>query len=188
MNANVIWLGILPIVLFAILDSRTSKKSAVIAAAVSAAVEVLFSLFYSKGGLDYLTLLAVVILAASVVFSLKKDDTFYFKISGSISWIIFAVVMIVSALLLDKPLLTLMTEKYVGFDQLAKTNPAINIEVIKTLLNKLSASLPFFIILHSAVAIYAAKKWNKWVWLFLRISNPYIEMIGLTIYYSATMK
>jgi len=188
MNGNLIWLGILPIILFAILDSRTSKKGSIVSAFIAAIIEVVFSIFYSKSGVDYLTAMVIIILAISVLISLKKDDTFYFKISGSINWIIFSVMMLFSAFVLDIPMLTSMAEKYIGFDEIAKNTPNINVTLFKAMLDKLSVSLPFFIILHSSLTIYAAKKWTTWAWLFIRISNPYVEMLILSFYYGLVLK
>ena len=59
--------------------------------------------------------------------------------------------------------------------------------MFKLMLDKLSISLPFCIIIHSIVAIYAAKKWSTWGWLFVRISNPYFEMLILSFYYGKVL-
>ncbi len=187
MNASLFFLGVLPVLLFAILDTKTSKKWAIISATIAGVIEILFSIFYSNG-IDFLTVMVLVLLAVSVILSLKMNDSFYFKISGSVSWILFSGIMIFSVIALKEPMLTTMMEKYIGFDELVKSTPNLDVNLFKLMLDKLSFSLPFFIILHSAVAIYAAKFWNRWIWAFLRISNPFFEVIILSAYYGSVLR
>ena len=73
-------MGVLPILVFLIVDSFAGQKKALIGVLLMAMGEVLFSLI-KFGTIDYLTWVTFAILGIFVGLSLWKKNDIYFKIS-----------------------------------------------------------------------------------------------------------
>ncbi|MBF0430271.1 MAG: hypothetical protein HQK83_03260 [Fibrobacteria bacterium] len=173
MNNSMLWIGILPVIAFLILDSYTDKKKALLGAIVLGLGEFIFTLI-QFGSIDYLTVLTLLLLLVFVGISLKTNNDFYFKIQSAVVNIILALILIVSQYLFGKFILLDGFIKYVGINFFAKYNPAITKEITIQLLEALNTQLPWWLFIHSALTIYAAAKWNKWLWAIIRIPGLYI--------------
>jgi len=174
-------MGVLPIIAFLILDSFAGQKKALIGALMMAMGEVVFSLI-KFGAIDYLTWIAFGILAIFVGLSLWKKNDIFFKIQGPVINVITAVIIWGALFFLNINLLHDMTEKYMGLEKMASLNPMITPEILKVYLEKVYAQLPAWLLLHAGVTLWAALKWNKWVWAAIRVPGFYIIMfIGMMI-------
>ena len=175
MNSSFIWLGFLPILAYVALDSFSGRITALWGALALGAAELAFTLIRFKA-LDYLSVVAFLMLAAFVALSLRTRNDFYFKIQGALVNILSAFVLLGGWYLFHKALLLDMAVKYVGLDQLAAMNPALDKDMVAEMLRVLSLQLPWWLLLHSLFTIYAAANWSKWAWAFVRIPGFFVAL------------
>ena len=179
MNTSLIWIGIIPVLAFVILDSFAEKRKALIGALVLGAAELAFTLIKFKI-LDYLTIVAFGLLALLVAVSLKTKNDFYFKIQGAVVNLIFAVTLIIFQYVFEKIVMLDMAIKYIGLKNLADINPVLNEKMLASMLTAVNTQLPWWLIIHSGLTIYAARKWNKWVWVSIRVPGFYLMLFVAT--------
>ena len=58
-------------------------------------------------------------------------------------------------------------------ENMLKMNPALNEALLERLLTALNAQMPWWLLLHSFITIYAAARWNKWIWVAIRVPGFY---------------
>ncbi len=175
MSSSMLWLGILPIVAFVVLDSFTKKTTALYGALALGVGEIAFS-FIKFGALDYLSFLSLGILVLFVILSLKLKNDVYFKIQSAVVNTVFAIVLLIANYVFHKNLFIDMVEKYIGYDSLIQMQPILNETMIKALLNSININLPWWLIGHSLLVGYSAYKWNKWVWFSIRVPGFYLML------------
>ncbi len=169
------WLGFLPILAFVVLDSWTSKASALWGALALGIGELAFTLIRFHT-IDYLSIIAFLILVVFVILSIKTKNDFYFKIQGALVNILFAVVMLAAWYGFHKALMLDMGVKYMGIENIVKLKPELTRELVTEMLRLMSQQLPWWLIVHSVVTIYAAANWGKWVWVFVRIPGFFLML------------
>ncbi len=173
MGSSLLWLGFLPIIAFVVLDSFAGRKKALLSALGLGVGEVAYSL-WRFGSLDYLTYLSFGFFGFFIWLSLKTGNDFYFKIQGAIVSMVTAIVLLVAWYGMDRALLLDMTVKYVGLETLNQANPALSVDTLSELLRVLSYHLPFWLVLHGLLTIYAAANWSKWAWVAVRIPGFFV--------------
>jgi hypothetical protein len=177
MNSSLLWFGFLPVLGFLILDSFLGKGRALWGALILGAIETGYTIVLF-GALDYLSLFAFVALAASVYASLRSKDEFFFKISGAIVNLFFAAAMLITFYAFHRALLVDAANKYMNLDQLVALNPQLEKEMVLETFRLMSFQLPWWLVLHSLLTIYAAANWGKWAWAFVRVPG-FILMLML---------
>ncbi|HKP95373.1 MAG TPA: septation protein IspZ [Fibrobacteria bacterium] len=177
MNSSLLWFGFLPVVAFLVMDTFAGKRRALWGALILGAVEVGYTIAVF-GALDYLSLLAFVVLAVFVAASLRSQDDFFFKIQGAVVNVIFAAAMLIAFYFFHRALLVDAAAKYMDLDKLAAMNPQLDKETMVETFRLLSFQLPWWMILHSLLTVYAAANWGKWAWAFIRIPG-FILMLML---------
>jgi intracellular septation protein A len=163
MNANLVWLGFLPLIVFLLLDTFAGNRRALIGAFIVGSVEAIFSVV-KTGGLDYLSLFSFFIMAGFIGLSLRKKDDYYFKIHGPIINILSAIFMLGAWYFFHKALLLDMVIKYIGLDQFLTMDPKMDRETVTEMFRVLSYQLPGWLIFHALITIHAAANWSKWAW------------------------
>lgn len=176
MNSSLIWFGFLPVIAFLLISSFGGKRRALWGALVMGGLEAGYSIAVA-GGLDYMSVLAFVILGVFVAASLRNDDDFFFKISGAVINAIQAVVMLVAFYAFHRAMLLDAANKYLDLDKLVAANPRLNKEIITETFRVLSFQLPAWLILHALLTVYAAANWSKWAWAFVNLPGLIIVLM-----------
>ncbi|MEO7425767.1 MAG: hypothetical protein ABI036_11310 [Fibrobacteria bacterium] len=176
MNSSMLWFGFLPVIAFLIMDSLSGKRRALWGALVLGGIEAGYTLAVF-GSLDYLSLLAFAVLAASVIVSLRSQDDFYFKIQGALINVLFAIVMLVAFYGFHRALLLDAANKYLDLDQLVAMNPQVKKDLVVETFRLLSYQLPWWLVLHSLWTVYAAANWGKWAWAFVRLPGFILMLV-----------
>lgn len=177
MNSSLVWFGFLPVLAFLVMDTYAGKRKALWGALALGSIEVGYTVAVF-GAMDYLSVLAFVILGVFVWISLRTEDDFYFKIHGAVINVILAAVMLVAFYFFHRALLLDVAEKYIGLDKLVAMNPKLDREIVGETFRVLSYQLPMWLVLHSLLTIYAAANWGKWTWAFIRVPG-FIFMLVL---------
>jgi len=166
------WIGILPIIVFVILESFTGKRAALVSAVIMAALELIFSLTV-YGGIDELTILGFVLVGVAVFLSVKTDNDLFFKFQPVALGVILSLTFFVFYYILDRPLLTAMFDKYMAgsYAQISRGMPK---EFFLRILTVLSRDLVFWFLLHAALIAWAALRLSKWWWFAIRVPGFYI--------------
>ncbi len=188
MNSSAILFGVLPLIVFAIVDSFSSLKYALVSATLLAFLEMGFS-FYYIGKLDIVTGFSVflIIVLAATAYTNKKG--IYLKMQPTVFSAILGLAMII-LYFAGHPILYEMMHKYQsalpGQYTMMMQNPAM-IEITKLSSHYCGYSL----LLHAAANAWAALKLNNFWWIAIRISTFYfflfIGMIAAGIHVRMTM-
>lgn len=175
MNNYSLILGILPLLVFVLVDTFSTLKMALISAVVLALVETVFTI-YQFGTLDWITGISFLLVGLMSYFAWKKDDEKIFMWQPVIiSWVFALYIFIVK--LTGSDIFVDMFEKYgsVMPDQMqaAYQNP-----IMQQALRFLSWTAAIAFTIHGAVTLLAAYKLNKWWWLAARGVGFYVFMAG----------
>lgn len=106
-----VFLGILPILVFVIVDSIAKKRVAIWSAIAMALVELLYSLI-ELGELDELTLLSFATVAVFGLLSIKKNNDLFFKLQPVLFGVFLGMCSLVFYFVLDKPIFVMAADKY----------------------------------------------------------------------------
>jgi intracellular septation protein A len=173
MDINTFFVGVLPILIFVILDSVTTKKAAILSAMLLALGELIFTLV-KYHTIDELTVLSVVLVALFGGLSIKKNNDVYFKLQPAILGFFFAASFFFFYYFLDKPIFNFMIEKYFNND----VEPFLHNRVPKgyflELMRVLSRDLGWWILAHALLTAYAAFRMSKWWWFAIRVPFFYV--------------
>ncbi len=175
MNSSVIWFGFLPVIGFLLLDSFSAKRVALLGALAMGIGEAAYSMIFI-GAFDYISFLSLAIMAACIGAALRSRDDYFFKIHGAIVNFMLAAVMLVAWYGFHRALLLDMAIKYIGLEKLASLNPALDKDIVAESLRLMSFHLPWWLVLHSLLTVYAASNWSKWAWAFVRVPGYIITL------------
>lgn len=176
MSASLVWLGFLPVVAFLCFDSPVAPRRGLWAALALGAMEAGAALAYASGAPDIASLGAFAVLAGLVALSLRTGDSFYFKIHGPIINALTALVLLGAWYIFNRALLLDVALKEVGLERLAAANPSVGKDAVAEMLRLLSLHLPWWLLLHALLTVYAAANWGKWAWAFVRIPGFFVML------------
>lgn len=180
MNNYSLLLGVIPLIVFVLVDTFSNLKIALISAVVFALIETVYTL-YAFGTIDWITGISFLLVAIMSFFAWKKDNEKIFLWQPVIiSWI-FSLYLFISKLTGSNIFLE-MTQKYKSLipEHLqSQFEQPLMIEALKTL--SWTASIAFA--LHGAVTLFAAYKLSKWWWLAARGIGFYVFM-GAAVFLS----
>ena len=176
MNSSLVWFGFLPVIAFLVMDAFGGKRQALWSALILGAVEVGYTVAMF-GALDYMSLIAFLVLAIFVTASLRTQDDFFFKIHGAVINVVLALAMLIAFYFFHRAMLLDVANKYIGIDKLVAMNPQLDVETVSETFRILSFQLPWWLVLHSLFTIYAAANWSKWAWAFVRIPGFILMLI-----------
>lgn len=168
MMSSLIPFGFLPVIAYLVSDAFFGRRPALWAALAVGSGELGFGIA-EAGGIDALSLAGFALLSGLIAASLRTDDEFYFKIHGPIASIIAAVILIVAWHGFHKALLLDVTVKQIGLDKLAALDQRLTTEMVAEMLRLLSFHLPWWLLLHALLTIFAAANWGKWSWALVRV-------------------
>ena len=173
MSYSLFLMGVLPLIIFVLVDSFAGVKKAVVFAALFAFAEALFTYFYF-GFLDEISLGALVLVLIFAYLSYKSNNPIFFKLQPVFLGVLTSVFFLIMQFL-NKPIMVLVSQKYKDFFP-----PEIAVRVMDPImvqhLSILSLYLGWGFLLHSFCVYYAAKKMSNLWWLLIRGLGVYIMM------------
>ena len=170
MNASSTILGILPLIVFVILDSFLGPKKALISAILLAFAEAIYTII-TFGELDIVTGASVFLLLSMGGLSLIKKETIYFKFQPVIFSVLFGIFMLYSYFA-ETNFFLVAIEKYKSFIPVDKHFVWKIPEVRQALIN-LPLVFGFGLFIHAIVTAIAAIKLSNWWWILCRAVGFY---------------
>lgn len=166
-----LFLGIVPLLVFVIVDSFAGLKAGLITALVLAVAEAIFSIVYLKR-LDFVTLITLATVVIFIALSYKKQSVLWIKLQPSVMGAIIGLIFVIS-FLIDRPILLEMALKY---RDLLPTMMKENVDHMgmQALLNYGTFSIGIGHFIHAAVCAMAAFKMNNWWWIGIRSVGYYL--------------
>ena len=177
MNYSVLLFGVLPLIIFVVLDSFAGIKTGIIAAVLFAIAELAYTVVVYKH-IDKITIftLAFIIIFACITF--YTEDSIYFKLQPVFLGIFFGITLLAMQLL-DKPLLLILAKKY-RYLMPADTQQLMMHPAIQEKLKHLSHILGWGFVAHAGAVAYAAFNMSNWWWLAIRGVGLYV-MMGICV-------
>ncbi len=169
-----LFIGILPLLAFVIVDSFLGLKHALIATAVLALLEVLFTIYYF-GEVDFISGLSLVLVFFFCYLSFRKKSDFFIKMQPVLLSLLIGLILITSYFL-NRPFLLEFSLKYKA---LLPSNFAVMLENphFKKLLSLSTLTLGFSHFLHAGGVYWSAIKLNNWWWIIMRGVGYYLFML-----------
>ena len=178
MSTTSLLIGIIPLIIFVIIDTFSGLKAALIAASIFAIIEAAASL-YLFGEIDSVTIISVgLVLVLSAVSYIKQSSTF-FKFQPVILSTFLGGALIVSSAI-SQPLLLTLALKYK-----AQFPPDMQLVLESPLLQKAfeigTLYVGIALLFHALLTGWAAIKLNKWWWVTLRVVGFYVLTFAATL-------
>ncbi|MDA8793350.1 hypothetical protein N9N67_08890 [Bacteriovoracaceae bacterium] len=160
--------GLLPLIIFVVIDSFFSLKAGLIAAIALSLLECIYT-YFTFGELDWIsiTLFLVIFVAAAV--SWNKDSSTAFKASPFFVGVTLSSLLIGSTLF-SRPIMLEMFIKYQKIlpPQFEHVTTFYNSPKGVELLSNANWILGIFILIHALIVLWSAYKLSNWWWLAIR--------------------
>jgi len=166
--------ALIPLAALSVIDYYKSKRAAIICAIGMALYELIFSIA-KTGGIDILTVTALLMSILFIVITVKMNSELYFKVQQGILIFFAAVLLIFFSVVLNKPLLFYMMDKYYP-EMLTNFNP-----LFKNMLDAYSLKLGVGLLFYSILSAYAGFKWSKWIKFIVNVPLLFVFMIALMV-------
>jgi intracellular septation protein A len=172
-------LGLIPLIIFVILDSFASTKTALVGAIVFALLETIFTLYLFKT-IDEVTIFSFVLVVILAFISYKSSNKLWFKFQPVILSIGIGIYLI-GTYYLGSPVLYEMSMKYINFFPIELRYQILH-PMMQLILKKATQTVGFAFLIHAVfTAICAVKLSNIW-WLIMRSIGFYLFMfLGLLV-------
>lgn len=154
--------GLLPVILFTLIEDNFGTYWGVIAALIYGVVEVGYEYFQTKK-VSQITLFSNGLILILGLISLISEDGIWFKLQPAILEIVMSLILWGSVLLKKPLLLVLAQQQKINFP-----------EVLLHEFKGLTSRLGFFFLIHCVIATWAAFKWTTTEWALLK-------GVGLTV-------
>jgi len=175
MSYSFLLLGVLPLIVFVLVDFFAGLRSGLIAAVIFAFAELGFSI-YMFGEIDGITIASFVFVAIFAWISYKSNKSIYFKLQPVLLGCLFGVGFLIMEIL-GKPLLVVFLNKYQSLlpeeTRSTVTNPAYILMLAKT-----SLWLGFGFLIHAGCVAYSAFYLSNLWWLLIRGIGLYVMMFA----------
>jgi intracellular septation protein A len=178
MNYSAVLIGIVPLLVFVIVDAFAGLKTALISTVVMALFEALFSLYYFKS-IDSVTIFSLITVVIFCFISFKKKSALFIKLQPVFLSLIIGVVLIVSYLL-NEPLMLKLATKYKDLYP-EQFQAQLNAPRFLKSLEISTLSMGIGLFAHAAATAFAAFKLSNWWWLAVRGIGFYLFMAGALI-------
>lgn len=173
MSVGVLILGLLPLVIFAILDSFYTLKTALVGAILAVVLEAGLSI-YMLGEIDNLTTYNIILIGIFAFLAWKFDSARYFKFQPSFMSAIFGLVLI-GSYAINKPLISMYITKYKDALTESMAGTGFNLDMVNNptfvkVMDYNTLTLGVILILHSLITAWTAIKMGNFAWLMARLS------------------
>ena len=175
MGSTTLLFGILPLLVFVIVDSFFDLKAALISAVVIALAEAILS-FVLFGTLDIVTGFSVLLVLVMSFLSYQQKSDLAFKFQPVVLGVALGGALVISYWI-GKPLLYLMTTKYASHMPQEVQNQLTN-PLMKKFLIAGTQMCGLALLIHAGIVAYAAMKLSKWWWLVIRGIGFYVFVFG----------
>jgi intracellular septation protein A len=173
MEINSLLMGLIPLVVFVVIDSVAGVKAGIISAIVFALLEAGYT-YYTMRRFDEITMISLLLVSVFGFLSYRYDNPLFFKLQPVILGVLLGIAFLVMQYL-DKPVMVIMAEKYRELLPLQMRTNLQNPMVLR-MLKKASLYLGFGFFLHAAGVAYAAFYLSSWWWLAVRGIGLYVVM------------
>tara|TARA_B100000925_G_scaffold8886_1_gene6351 strand:- start:14323 stop:14877 length:555 start_codon:yes stop_codon:yes gene_type:complete len=165
MNGLNLILGILPLVVFCILDTFLSVKKALIFALILAALEALYT-YYTFGELDVVTGLSFLLLILLGGMSFYKESSIYFKFQPVVLSVFLGVYLLFTYFF-SEPFFVVIIKKY-GNLLMSNSLEIYESPHLRKMLIDSTFTSGIGFLLHGAITAWAAVKLSNFWWLICR--------------------
>ncbi len=170
-----IFIILVPLIVFAIFEAWGSLRSALIAASVTALAECVFTYFYF-GELDSFSIASIFLVLIMAGFAFYKDSRRLFYLKPAILSFAFGGFLLISYFLGSHVLLDGVT-KYSIFLNLEQQQ-ALTHENMRRMLRIAGLTVGLSLLMHGLVSTYAALKMSRWWWLTIAGLGIYPFMLA----------
>lgn len=178
MNSSMLLFGILPLIVFVIVDSFAGLRAGVIAGVIFAIAEAAYTVVVYKT-IDELTIASTVLVLVFGALSYKSKKDIYFKLQPVVLGVLLGLAFLVMQLM-GKPLMVMMMQKY-QFIFPEDMRAILLSPELMVMMAHLSGILGFGFLIHAALVGYSAFKMNKWWWLIIRGVGFYVMLFACAI-------
>lgn len=173
MSETTILMGLIPLILFVIVDSFAGLKAGLVVAVIAALAEAVYTLI-TFGEIDMITGTSLFLVTLMSAISYKMKSPLLFKLQPVVIGFFFIAILYYS-IFTGKPLFTEMMSKY------SHLLPIEQQELLKNpkfmgILDKFTLNFAHILIPHTLLVAYAAFKLKNWWWLILRGLGFYLAM------------
>jgi len=176
------FLGMLPLLVFVILDSFSSLRMSILSALTVGAVGVALSCYYT-GGIEWLSVLLFLLFVVMGLLSIKMKKSIIFKFQPVVVSGLLATVLFVSHLV-RKPLFVVLSDKY---HDLLMEAPLIKsfidlrgVDAFRAILTTGTLGVSLSLFLYAVLVALAAWKLSNWSWLVIKGFGLYV-IIGVVM-------
>ena len=178
MNYVAVFAGIIPLLVFVIVDMFSGLKTALITAVVLALAEGGLS-FYLLGEIDWITGCSVGLIVVLAAISYYTKSSLQFKLQPVILSALFGLFFLVT-FFLGKPILLELMLKYRDALPL-EVQTALHFSPFLHLLKLSSCYMGWAFLAHAILTLWAALKLNNWWWIAMRGIGFYAFMFAAII-------
>ena len=165
MENSALYFGIIPLIAFVLIDSFMGLKAGLIAAIAFAFLESAASIYWF-GGIDWLSILSLLLVLLLAYVSYRKKTAIHFKLQPVVLSIIFGMTFLITYWM-GRPIMYSMLVKYQA--QLPPQMQALMQDEQYIALLKLSSHyLGYALLLHAGLTAWAAFKMSNWWWVLIR--------------------
>lgn len=170
MNSMMVLQGILPLVVFAIVDIFAGLRAAIVAAMVFATAEAIWS-YYQFGEIDHLTWasMILVLVMGAIAFKMRNDKLFKFQ---PVAMSALSAGALIYFQIFETPLMVQMMPKMAPLMPEAQRAQMSSPEMI-ALIARLDTMMIFVFIAHGLLVAWAAMRKSTLYWLILRGAGFY---------------
>lgn len=170
MQWQLLFLSVVPLLAFALVESAGKRRNAIVAAVLVAGVEFVFN-SYRLGFVEVFSLVSLVVFVVLGRLSLQRNDSVFFKFQPVVLGLVLASVFWIHDAVADERLLALILEKHVRVNEVV---PPYQRGYFAGYARTTSRSLPFLLVLHAALTAYAALRLSTWWWFAVRAVGFYL--------------
>jgi len=173
MNTESLFLGLLPLLAFVVVDIFAGMRSALLSAVIFAVGEVVYSIWMYHT-IDALTVGSFLLVTIFAFFSYRSQNPVYFKLQPVVLGLAFALAFLIFQWM-GQPLLLVMMEKY-QYMIPEEAREVMLSDTMKPILIRSSVYLGWGFFIHALLVGYSAWKLSNWWWLALRGIGVYVMM------------
>lgn len=166
-------MGLVPLVIFVVIDSFAGLKAGIISALLFALLEAGYT-YWTMHKLDEITMISLGLVAVFGYLSYYYENPLIFKLQPVILGVMIGLAFLIMQYL-DKPLMVMMANKYRELLPQPLQQNLANPFVLARL-SKVSLYFGFGFLLHAGMVGYAAFWLSNWWWLAIRGIGLYVVM------------
>ena len=172
---DLLLLGFIPLLVFAVLDSLSNVRYAVLGGVLAAFCELIFSC-YILGKVDAFAAAFAALVLVLAGLSYKFENSVFFKFKPVIGGAIMGTIFLVTSAL-GEPLMLTATDRYID---LISTDQRLKLQqpAMRELLADLNFCLGFTLPLHAGLTAWAALHLNRWWWFVISGPGFFVVLFG----------